>query len=152
MKNFETIDDILDFAINEEENAVEFYNSLSAKANNDDMRKMFIEFAHEEMSHKARLIKIKQEKQFTLSNEKVLDLHIADYIVNIPATSGTLTYQEALVVAMKKEKAAYKLYVNLADKTDNPGLKQVFLSLALEESKHKLRFELEYDEYILREN
>jgi len=28
----------------------------------------------------------------------------------------------------------------------------LFLGLAQEESRHKLRFELEYDEYVLREN
>ena len=53
---------------------------------------------------------------------------------------------------MKKEKAAFKLYSALAEKSPNEGLKNVFLGLAMEESKHKLRFELEYDEYILREN
>jgi hypothetical protein len=31
-------------------------------------------------------------------------------------------------------------------------MKGLFFTLALEESRHKLRFELEYDEYILKEN
>jgi hypothetical protein len=31
-------------------------------------------------------------------------------------------------------------------------LKNTFQALAVEESKHKLRFELEYDEYVMREN
>jgi len=34
----------------------------------------------------------------------------------------------------------------------DPLMKGLFHTLALEESRHKLRFELEYDEYILREN
>jgi rubrerythrin len=63
-----------------------------------------------------------------------------------------MTYEEALVVAMKKEKAAFKLYTKLAEKAPTEDLKDVFLSLAAEESKHKLRFEVEYDDYVLREN
>ena len=63
-----------------------------------------------------------------------------------------MTYEEALILAMKKEKAAFKLYSALAEKAPNEGLKNVFLGLAMEESKHKLRFEVEYDEFVLREN
>lgn len=63
-----------------------------------------------------------------------------------------MTYADALVLAMKKEKAAFKLYTTLSLRVDNIELKAVFQSLAVEESKHKLRFELEYDEYVMREN
>ncbi|HPS46339.1 MAG TPA: ferritin family protein, partial [Bacteroidales bacterium] len=63
-----------------------------------------------------------------------------------------MTYQDALVLAMKKEKSAFKLYMNLSNKTANKELKDLFLMLAMEESKHKLRFEIEYDENVLKEN
>ena len=63
-----------------------------------------------------------------------------------------MTYEDALVVAMQNEKAAFKLYMTLMEKAPTQALKDIFLSLAQEESKHKLKFELEYDEYVLREN
>lgn len=63
-----------------------------------------------------------------------------------------MTYQDALVLAMKKEKSAFKLYMNLSNKIANKELKDLFLMLAMEESKHKLRFEIEYDENVLKEN
>jgi rubrerythrin len=63
-----------------------------------------------------------------------------------------LSYEEALILAMKKEKAAFKLYSALSERTDQTSMKELFQMLALEESKHKLRFELEYDDYILKEN
>ena len=50
------------------------------------------------------------------------------------------------------DKSAFKLYINLATKTQNKGLQNLFLQLAQEESKHKLMFEIEYDEVILKEN
>jgi rubrerythrin len=53
---------------------------------------------------------------------------------------------------MNKEKAAFKLYSALANRANSDEMKNVFMSLAQEESKHKLRFEIEYDEFVLREN
>jgi len=53
---------------------------------------------------------------------------------------------------MKAEKAAFKLYTDLASATDDPTLKAMLLGLAQEEAKHKLQFEIEYDEEILKQN
>lgn len=151
MKEFKTINDILDFAINEEQGAVEFYSDLAANARTEDMRLVFEDFAKEEMSHKARLVKVKNEGIFELKPEKVMDLKISDYLINV-RPSSEMTYDDALVLAMNKEKSAFKLYSKLAEKATNAEIKDLFLSLAMEESKHKLRFELEYDDFVLREN
>jgi rubrerythrin len=53
---------------------------------------------------------------------------------------------------MKAEKAAFRLYHDLAATTDDANLRNVLLGLAQEEAKHKLRFEIEYDDVFLREN
>ena len=151
MKNFNTIDEILDFAIGEEQGAVDFYSELAETSKSEDMKLVFIDFASEEIKHKQRLLKIKEEGIFTMETSKVTDLQISDYLVNVKPTPN-MTYEEALILAMKKEKAAFKLYSALAEKAPNEGLKNVFLGLAMEESKHKLRFEVEYDEFVLREN
>ena len=151
MKNFENVDAILDFAINEEQMAVDFYSELADASKTDDMRQVFIEFAEEEIKHKQRLLKIKEEGFYKLEKEQITDLKISDYVVNVKPTPG-MTYEDALILAMKKEKAAFKLYIALADRAPNAQLKDVFTGLAQEESKHKLRFEIEYDEYVLREN
>lgn len=151
MKNFSNINEIFDFAINAEQEAVDFYNNLAQKSNNAEMKKTFEQFAQEEMGHKARLIKIKESGTFTVETTAITDLKISDYLVETKPT-GELTYQDALVIAMKKEKAAFKLYSNLANKAPNNEIKMLFLSLAQEEAKHKLRFEIEYDEFVLREN
>ena len=151
MKEFENVDDILDFAINEEQMAVDFYSELAENSKTDDMRQVFMEFAEEEIKHKMRLLKIKEEGFYTLEKEVIADLKISDYVVNVKPTAN-MTYEEALILAMKKEKAAFKLYLALSDRAPNAALKDMFLGLAQEESKHKLRFEIEYDEYVLREN
>jgi len=49
-------------------------------------------------------------------------------------------------------KASFRLYTDLAARSENADLVTLFEALAQEEAKHKLRFEVEYDEYVLREN
>ena len=44
------------------------------------------------------------------------------------------------------------MYLDLSNSVDDKELAQTFLSLAQEEARHKLRFEIEYDDYILSEN
>ena len=87
-----------------------------------------------------------------LSEKKVQDLKIGDYLLDVDTSRGDLSYQETLIVAMKEEKAAFRLYSDLASRTDHPTLKETFLMLAQEEAKHKLRFEIEYDNFVLTEN
>ena len=115
------------------------------------MRETFEQFAREEDGHKAKLLKMKSGDIPTIPQEKILDLKIGDYLVDIEANAD-MDYQDALIVAMKKEKAAFKMYTKLADLADNEQAKEVLLSLAQEEAKHKLRFEVEYDDVILKEN
>jgi rubrerythrin len=79
------------------------------------------------------------------------DLKIADYVVAEEPT-GDMTYQKAIVLAMKKEKAAFKIYTDLAQNAPSAELKQLFEGLAQEEARHKLRFELEYDSVVMGEN
>ncbi|MCG8410697.1 MAG: ferritin family protein [Bacteroidales bacterium] len=151
MEKFNSINEVLEFAINAEQESVDFYNSLAQKAKTKDMQEVFTLFAQEEIAHKARLTKIKHEEAYQLEKENIIDLKIADYIIDIKP-SADMNYQDALILAMSKEKAAFKLYTTLANKVSNKAIKDVFLSLAQEESKHKLRFEIEYDEFVLREN
>jgi len=151
MESFKSENEILDFAIQSEQEAVDFYSQLANDAQNEEMKQVFTQFAKEEMGHKSRLLHIKETGILKLKQEKVNDLKISDYLVDVEPTPG-MNYRDALVVAMKKEKNAFKLYMNLSEQADDSEIKKIFLSLALEESKHKLRFELEYDEYVLREN
>ncbi len=151
MSKFKSVDEILDFAMRSEQEAVDFYNSLAGTVKNEEMREVFLEFAREEVGHKARLQKIKDEGIFDIEEEKVSDLKIADYVVT-GRTSPDMEYRDALVLAMKREKAAFRLYTELSQRSSSPSLKKVFRALAAEESRHKLRFEIEYDDYVMREN
>jgi len=147
-----TPDKILDFAIQKEEEAAQFYKDLAAKMARPAMKEVFIGFSQEEMGHKAKLMAVKDGHKLTISEKKITDLKIGDHLVEPEPIKGQLTYQDALIIAMKAEKAAYTLYTSLAEATDNAELKKFFQMLAQEEAKHKLRFEVEYDEVVLSEN
>jgi len=151
MKEFKNITEILDFAIGEEQGAVDFYLLLAAQSKSTETKKVFHEFAEEEMRHKANLTKIKENGTLRLSDEKVRDLKITEYLVDVKP-SANMDYQDALILAMKKEKAAFRMYTVLAAQTEDPAVKQLLQSLAMEESRHKLRFELEYDDVVFKEN
>lgn len=150
MGAFDSFGDVLDFAIEREIEANKFYKDLAKKMNRPAMREVFESFAKEELGHKAKLEALKQGKKVQ-AGKTPTDLQIADYIVDIKATPS-MTYEDALVLAMKKEKAAFRLYLDLASQVDNEDQKILFLALAEEEARHKLRFELEYDTFVLKEN
>ncbi len=151
MKPFGSVDEILDFAIGKEEEAAQLYASLARQTEKSWMRQVFEEFAKEELGHKAKLLAIKQDKLLLPVADKVMDLKIGDYLMDVETSSG-LDYQDALILAMKEEKAAFKLYSDLAAATDDEALREILLALAQEEAKHKLRFEIEYDDHILTGN
>ena len=151
MNAFKNVDDVLDFAIAGEEEAAKFYYHLGDVVEKPWMKELFLSFAKEEEKHKARLLDVKAGKALIASGQKVMDLKIGDYLVDVEAVPG-ISFQDALIVAMKKEKKAFKLYTDLAAATDNPTLKETFLALAQEEAKHKLYFEVQYDDIVLTEN
>jgi rubrerythrin len=150
-KTFGSVDEVLDFAIQREEEAHQFYADLSGRMEQPRMKEIFEQFAKEESGHKAKLEGIKAGKRMLSSERKIMDLKMADYLV-AGDTKGDMDYQQALILAMKKEKRSFRLYNDLAGRVDDEGLKKTFLGLAQEEAKHKLRFELEYDDEVLQEN
>lgn len=151
MNEFSSVDDILDFAINKEEEAFQFYTNLADQAERPNMRQVFEELSNEELGHKEKLLAIKEGKLLMTAEQKVMDLKLADYLVDVEP-SPKLDYQEAFILAMKREKASFKLYTDLAETTDNDDLRKTLLIFAQEEAKHKLRLEIEYDEYVLTDN
>ena len=151
MELFQSVDGVLDFAIDREQEAVDFYTDLALKVKRSDMKSLFRQFASEEMGHKAKLQGVKKGKQLLSAEKQILDLQVGDYLVADEATED-LTYQKALILAMKKEKVSFKLYTDLAARAPSEDLKNTFLNLAQEEAKHKLRFEVEYDNEVMAEN
>ena len=146
-----TVDEILDYAIDQEQQAADFYANLAGRAEKAGMKDILLEFAEEEKRHKERLLAVKSGDHELTPEQEVLDLKISDYLVEVDATDD-ISYQDALIVAMKRERAAYALYSDMAAKIPESNLREVILGLAREEARHKLFFESEYDERVLTDN
>lgn len=144
MAEFESDDEILDLAIAREEDANQFYLALASRVQRPEMRKVFEELAGEELEHKAKLelevmktgrvVTAKQDVD--IGNERAVGFNKADL---------DMDYKDVLIIAMQKEESAFKLYVDLAGRVTNEDAKETLLALAQEEVKHKLRFEMEYE-------
>jgi rubrerythrin len=145
-----SIDEILDYAIAREQEAVDFYTGLAGRGK-DWMRDLLMGFAQEEARHKAKLMAVKDGQKLLSSESRIADLKIADYLVDVEPTDD-INLQDALILAMKREKAAFRLYTDLAARVDDAELRDLFLGLAQEEAKHKLYFETQYDDQMLRHN
>ena len=146
---FGSVDEILEFAIDGEKEAVAFYTSLAEEATRASLKQVFEDFAKEEGKHVALLTDISGNKEKIDSYEfkTIPDLKISDYMVEIEYKEG-MPMPEILKIAMKREEKAVKLYSMLAGQTDNEDVKKVMLMLVQEESKHKLGLESMYDDYL----
>ncbi len=147
--NFGSVDEILNFAIDKEKEAVAFYSSLAGEATRTALKETFERFAKEEEKHIALLSDIagNKEKIDAYEFKKITDLKISDYMVETEYVQG-MPMPEILKIAMKREEKAVKLYSAMADQTDNAEAKKVFQILVQEEAKHKLALESMYDDYL----
>lgn len=152
MENFKSPQEIIEFAIKSEQEAHDFYIALAERVKSLEMKDTILGFAKEELIHKNRLSSIIESTEISgIKVSEVDDLKVGDYLID-KQPSDNMSYQDVLIIAMKKEKNAFKLYTDLAKRIGDENLKAIFYNLAQEEAKHKLRFELEYDEQILTDN
>jgi rubrerythrin len=142
--------ELIDFAIEQEQEAVDFYTELAGKVRETHVRAVLHDFAHQERGHKAKLQAVRLRGSAEPALTSVVDLKISDYLTEV-RPDPNLDYRSALVIAMQKEKAAYRLYQDLGRQCDDPELQEIFRFLAQEEAGHKLMFETEYDD-LMSEN
>lgn len=151
MKVFINFKEIIDFAIESEMGEIQFYSELAETMERKNVKHLFRSIALEKT---ARVFQLENMKEIgvLLDVESVQDLKIAGTFSEIDYTKTNLSYQEALIIAMNKEKEKFILYQELANCTTDTKCKQTFLSLANQEARQKLKLEIEYDEFILYDN
>jgi len=143
--------EIIDFAVEREREAVSFYHDLQKIAKFSAQVEMLKEFEDMERGHIKILENMRKKGFENIGEKQVPDLKISDYIVEV-APSANMDYQDILIVAMKKEESANKLYRNMASKFQGTDLETLFNRLAAEEAQHKNQFERLYDEEVLKDN
>ena len=150
--HFENLEAIVDFAIEKEHEAAEFYDNLSK--NEEDFsgsKKMFAEFAIEEQKH-VNILQEFKSKGIAESLEEykfkwITDIKRSDYLVDLDYAED-MPYNEILLLAMKREEKALKLYNQFLEQADTAEAKNLFKVLCQEEAKHKLALETLYDDFM----
>lgn len=149
--DFQNLDALIAFAIEREKEAANFYEENSESEMMSGKKQMLKEFAAEERKHQKML------EDFLATGiaeniegyrfEWITDIKRSDYVETMAYKPG-MAYNELLMLAMKREEAALKLYNELLDKADSDGAKTLFKMLCQEEAKHKLGLETLYDDYM----
>ncbi|MFC1864137.1 ferritin family protein [Thermodesulfobacteriota bacterium] len=150
---FDTLEAIIDFAIEKEMEAAEFYSTLSEEEDFAGSSKMFKEFSDEEHKHE-KMLKDFKNHGITKSTEEynfqwMSDLKRSDYLIDIDFQKG-MTYDKILRLAMKREEKSLKLYNDFQNHVDTDVARKIFKVLCQEEAKHKLALETMYDDYMAK--
>jgi rubrerythrin len=141
----------IDFAIGGEREAVAFYRGLLTQTNDASAQAMLEELALVEEGHITALEAVRAGGEDRLAAKTVRDLGISEYLVDIEPKPD-MSFQDILIIAMKREEKARDLYRDLAQSYPDAELERVFLRLSADEAEHKLRLEKTYDSLVLNEN
>lgn len=147
-----TISDALQFAIEQEKQSVEIYETLLTKADTVQSKEFFKHFIDIEKGHELKLRNFKTAWIGKSKNKSVIDLKLSDYLVE-RNLYDKLSTADILVIAAKREERTKQLYIDLAKKyVDNTELNELFQYLANEEAQHKHDIEKLHDELIYQTN
>lgn len=144
---FNSINDILDFAMEKEAEAVDYYNELAERMSQPATRNLFGAMAKQEQEHLEKLRTLRKD-DFLKTAAVRGDLSMfTGFLAPSPGKelkSSDLSYQNALMLALEREESARKLYVNLAEIVEDEDLQGMFLTLAQEETLHHQDILAEY--------
>jgi rubrerythrin len=150
MSKLNTNQEILEFAISKEVEAYYFYLALANRVADLRIRQVFEDLANEELQHKAKLELEMIKTGVTLPDRQMPPARPErDYILSDNDLPLDIDYADIFLLGMEKEDAAFRMYVSFIPNFRDEQSREVLLSLAQEEVKHKLRFEDEYN--MLRE-
>lgn len=137
---------ILEYAISKEVESYHFYMAMSRNVDTEKMQDVFEELAAEELGHRAKLeLEVIKAGKALTAQEEPEPRPDSDYIVSEGKALIDMDYTDMLLLAMEKEEASFRTYVNLVANARDVETQELLLALAEEEVKHKLRFQTEYD-------
>lgn len=143
--NFNSIEEILKFAINEEAKAGAFYAEQAKQTTNIELKKVWEQLSHDELRHKAILSGLLEKQE--IGEEEVIysSKNVKDYIPFNPKVRDYNQMEMAIITAIQNENNTYFMYKHLGQKVVNPSYSKILLTLANEELKHKKSLMLELD-------
>lgn len=142
--------EVLEFAMHRENEAYNLYMALAGRVAAPHIRKLLEILASEELEHREKLELEIIKTGRTVSKELEPPRPASEYILSDSSEPLDMDYKDVLLLGMTKEDAAFRTYVNLISIIRDEQSREILISLAQEEVKHKIRFETEYN--ILQKN
>ena len=131
---------IISDAINNEVEAYTFYQTISEKVNDANLKKLFGELAGEEKGHREYLQRVLTRGPKEMQFKAAPDYKVTDAL-DEPELSVDMKPLDGLLLAIKKELQAAQMYTRLARASADAEQKMVFEQLANMEKGHKARLE-----------
>ncbi len=146
MGDMTTIGEILEFAIGREAEAVEFYMAMADRVKNPAIEKFFEDLVTEELEHKSRLELEMMKEGIVARTVGVLpETSLDTTTVDLDRVRSQMDYQEALDVAIRKERRSFRLYARLSGLVAEAATSETLLLLAEEEARHLTALEEQYE-------
>jgi len=139
--------EILDFAVDREREAVQFYRDLQKDAKFASQIEMLKELEDMELGHIEVIENIRRKRVSEADIPTVPNLRISEYI-SADVEELDFSYPNILIRAMKRDENSFKLYTEMSQKFPDGEISLLFRKLASDEAKHKLLFERLYDDWI----
>jgi rubrerythrin len=150
MSDPQTYEELLEFALEREIQAIEYYTDAADKMGDSKSKTLFELLAIEEQRHQALLeFELLKTGKVISNTENILTLSDLELIVEIPDTLRQ-TYLDILKEAMRREDKAFKVYVDLMAKAPSPETRIAAANLAQEEVRHKLLLEIRYQRELVK--
>jgi len=145
-------DEVIDFAIKREQEAVQFYRDLQLMARFSPQKEVLKDFELMEEGHVRLLEGVKERHSAERLAVRIPeDLQLSSYLADT-APTAEMTYQDILIAAMKKEERSVDLYSLLRDRAGDTETRKLFDRLVAEEENHRHHFEAMYDRDIQGDN
>lgn len=136
----DTFEKIIDFAINNEVEAYEFYRDAAIKVIDPQLKDVFEDLAKEELEHKQFLKDFAAGGLESIKLDEVSDYKIAETL-DKPKLSVDMSFADAISLAIKNEQEAMEMYNKLAAACLDEEHKKLFVELEKMEIMHKTRLE-----------
>jgi len=144
---FTSVLDILKFSISKEQASVRFFQDLASKAEDPMTRSLLEVLVQKEQEHVAELEFEMEKLGCAVDSSKIQNDTIFRWDERLDEDEAVrdMNFVQALVLAIQKERAAFRLYIQIMTTVKDQELSAVLMELAEEEMRHVIELEQQYE-------
>ena len=150
---FTSTSEILSFAISKEEASVQFYRDLMSQSLDPKTRSLFEVLLRNEQEH-AEALRLEMNKlgyTVSVTGKKFSHAFLWNEELEANDQLRNMSFVDGLLLAIQKERAAFRLYVQILAMVQGEAFSKILMELAEEEMRHVLQLEQEYESIVRSE-